>query len=76
MRAEYRSAIFTYSDEQNEIANRVTDEVQTKHFAPKHQDIVTCIEPAGEWYEAEEYHQKYLFKNPSGYQCPTHRLHW
>ncbi|KAK0442310.1 peptide methionine sulfoxide reductase [Desarmillaria tabescens] len=25
---------------------------------------------------AEEYHQLYLFKNPDGYQCPNHRLHW
>ena len=34
------------------------------------------IEPAGEWYSAEEYHQKYLDINPNGYECPTHRLYW
>ena len=38
--------------------------------------IVTQIIEAGPWWEAEEYHQKYLFNNPSGYQCPNHRLHW
>ena len=38
--------------------------------------IVTEILPAGQWWDAEDYHQLYLFKNPSGYQCPTHRLHW
>jgi len=37
--------------------------------------IVTEILPAGQWWNAEDYHQLYLFKNPSGYQCPTHRLH-
>ena len=38
--------------------------------------IVTELVPAGEWWDAEEYHQKYLHKNPTGYQCPNHRLHW
>lgn len=38
--------------------------------------IVTQLVEAGPWWDAEDYHQEYLFKNPSGYQCPTHRLHW
>ncbi|KAL1664791.1 peptide methionine sulfoxide reductase [Schizophyllum commune] len=73
---QYRSAIFTHSPEQEAIAKRVTEEVQAKHFTPKGEKIVTQIVPAGKWWDAEEYHQLYLFKNPSGYQCPTHRLHW
>jgi len=73
---QYRSAIFTNTDEQQTIAERVTKEIQAKYFDPKGQKIVTSIEPAGPWYDAEEYHQKYLFKNTFGYQCPTHRLHW
>ncbi|SJL08354.1 related to Probable peptide methionine sulfoxide reductase [Armillaria ostoyae] len=73
---QYRSAIFTNSPEQEVIAKRVTEEVQTKHFTPKGKTIVTEILEAGPWWDAEEYHQLYLFKNPSGYQCPTHRLHW
>ncbi|KAK3839833.1 MAG: hypothetical protein J3R72DRAFT_468416 [Linnemannia gamsii] len=28
------------------------------------------------WYDAEEYHQKYLDKNPHGYECPSHFLRW
>lgn len=32
---EYRSAIFYHSPEQLEIAKRVTEEVQAKHFTPK-----------------------------------------
>ena len=91
---EYRSAIFYHTPEQKEIAERVTKEVQAKHFDPKGafpsshtrsvllmnavvgEKIVTDIIEAGPWYDAEDYHQEYLFKNPSGYQCPTHRLHW
>ncbi|KAI0059907.1 peptide methionine sulfoxide reductase [Artomyces pyxidatus] len=73
---QYRSAIFFNTPEQETIARRVTAEVQAKHFDPTGKKIVTSIEAAGQWYDAEEYHQEYLFKNPSGYQCPTHRLHW
>ncbi|KAK0478718.1 peptide methionine sulfoxide reductase [Armillaria novae-zelandiae] len=73
---QYRSAIFTNSPEQEAVAKRVTEEVQVSHFTPKGKTIVTEILEAGPWWDAEEYHQLYLFKNPSGYQCPTHRLHW
>lgn len=80
-----------------EIAKRVTDEVQKKHFDPNGLSpfsllhlhavsvhlqmcpgtkIVTELVAAGPWWDAEEYHQKYLYKNPTGYQCPNHRLHW
>ena len=58
------------------IARRVTQEVQEKHFTPKQQKIVTTIEAAGIWYDAEDVHQEYLFKNTDGYQCPTHKEHW
>ncbi|KAI0341139.1 peptide methionine sulfoxide reductase [Trametopsis cervina] len=73
---QYRSAIFYNTPEQLEIAKRVTEEVQAKHFTPKGKKIVTEITAAGQWWDAEAYHQEYLHKNPSGYQCPTHRLHW
>ncbi|KAH9015590.1 peptide methionine sulfoxide reductase [Lactarius pseudohatsudake] len=73
---QYRSAIFFNTPEQEAVARRVTEEVQEKHFTPKGQKIATTIEAAGPWYDAEEYHQEYLFRNPSGYQCPTHKLHW
>ncbi|KAJ7155592.1 peptide methionine sulfoxide reductase [Mycena filopes] len=73
---QYRSAIFTTTPEQAETAKRVTEEVQAKHFTPKGTKIVTSIDGAGPWWDAEKYHQMYLFTNPNGYQCPTHRLHW
>lgn len=52
---QYRSAIFYYSDEQKQIAEQVRNELQPKFDQP----IVTQIEPASEFYEAESYHQKY-----------------
>jgi len=73
---QYRSAIYANSPDQLEVAKQVTAEVQAKHFTPKGERIVTEIVEAGPWYNAEEYHQLYLFKNPNGYECPTHRLHW
>ncbi|THU83666.1 peptide methionine sulfoxide reductase [Dendrothele bispora CBS 962.96] len=73
---QYRSAIFYTTPDQLEAAKRVTAEVQEKHFTPKGQKIATEIVQAGQWWDAEDYHQLYLFKNPTGYQCPTHRLHW
>lgn len=73
---EYRSAIFTFSDEQVQIARRVSAEVQAKHFDPKGQKIVTRIETAGSWRESSASQQQYLLKNPNGYHCRTHKLHW
>jgi len=73
---QYRSTIFFHTPEQEAIARRVTQEVQEKHFTPKGKKIVTTIETGGPWYDAEDYHQEYLFNNPTGYQCPTHKLHW
>ncbi|KAG0231305.1 Peptide-methionine (S)-S-oxide reductase [Actinomortierella wolfii] len=71
---QYRSAIFYHTPEQKEIAERVTAEVKEKHY--KGQTIVTEIKPATAWFDAEEYHQKYLEKNPTGYECPSHFLRW
>ncbi len=64
---QYRSAIFTHSDEQRETATRVKAAVEASGKWKK--KIVTEIVPAGEFYRAEEYHQKYLVKNPGGYTC-------
>jgi Peptide methionine sulfoxide reductase len=50
---EYRSGIYTHSEEQMKIAKEVTEQVQKEHFTPKGQKIVTEIQPAGTWYNAE-----------------------
>lgn len=59
---QYRSALFTMDDTQAAIAENVRDEAQEKHDAP----IVTTIERAGEFYEAEEYHQKFAERTGRG----------
>ncbi|CAG8696528.1 1662_t:CDS:2, partial [Ambispora gerdemannii] len=69
---QYRSAIFYHSLEQKEIAERVTKYVQEKSNNDKdlyqNQKITTEIVDAGTFYNAEDYHQDYLTKNPHGYE--------
>jgi peptide-methionine (S)-S-oxide reductase len=55
---QYRSAIFVNDDEQQEAAVRSKAQEQTRYRKP----IVTQIEPAQPFYEAEDYHQQYLEK--------------
>jgi methionine-S-sulfoxide reductase len=58
----YRSAIFFFDDEQEATARMVLEEVQPSFKQP----IVTQIEPAGSFYEAEGYHQKYAERTGRG----------
>lgn len=58
----YRSAIFYITDAQRDIAEKVRDELQSSYKQP----IVTQIVPAGPFYRAEEYHQKYTEKTGRG----------
>ena len=64
---QYRSAVYTYGDEQLEKAlasQKVFERVlKSKGFS----SITTEIKPAPEFYYAEDYHQQYLGKNPGGY---------
>jgi len=69
--SQYRSGIFYHSPEQEAIARDVTKKVNEKWWKGK---VVTEILPAGEWWDAEDYHQKYLDVNPGGYECPSHFL--
>jgi len=64
---QYRSGIYTYSAEQNNLARQTKEQYQTKLVAADFGDITTEIIAATEFYPAEEYHQQYLAKNPSGY---------
>lgn len=57
---QYRSAIFTLSESQAETARRVREELDQSGRFPS--PIVTEIEEAGVFWEAEEYHQRYLEK--------------
>lgn len=65
---QYRSAIFTHGDEQNKIAKEITDKVSKQWYK---QSVSTEIVPAGQWWDAEDYHQLYLHNNPAGYECPA-----
>lgn len=63
----YRSAIFTTSEEQMQTAKAFLAEQQkSERFAKR--KIVTQVEPAGPFYEAEAYHQDYHLKH--GGACP------
>ena len=64
---QYRSGIYTYSEEQKEIAERTKQEYQQALSAKGHGVITTEIIEAPEFYYAEDYHQQYLAKNPGGY---------
>jgi len=63
--SQYRSAIFTHSDEQREAAEHSKAELARSGRYRK--PIATAIEAAKEFWPAEEYHQEYLTKNPGGY---------
>ena len=64
---QYRSAIYTYSDDQGraaEASKALYDKaLQARGLGP----VTTEIAPAPEFYFAEGYHQQYLAKNPAGY---------
>ncbi|MCI0424687.1 MAG: peptide-methionine (S)-S-oxide reductase MsrA [Actinobacteria bacterium] len=66
---QYRSAIYTTSDEQLDQAKRSRDVYQGVLSSRGFGEITTEIEPLGEYFYAEDYHQQYLGKNPNGYRC-------
>ncbi len=58
----YRSAVFYFDKEQLETAQQVKHEVEPKFDKP----VVTQFAPAGTFYEAEAYHQKYTERTGLG----------
>jgi peptide-methionine (S)-S-oxide reductase len=68
---QYRSAIYTNDDEQLKTALASRSAYQSVLTSAGLDAICTEILSADgvEYYEAEEYHQKYLQKNPNGYDC-------
>jgi len=67
----YRSAIFYKSPEEKKEAEEVIDIVNKSGLYDE--KVVTTLEPFTTFYKAEEYHQDYLKKNPSGYTCHFER---
>ena len=66
---QYRSAVYTHSDEQQRQAESSRDAFQPVLTRAGYGPITTEILPAGPFYVAEDYHQQYLSssKNPNGY---------
>lgn len=62
---QYRSAIFTHSPAQQQVAHEVIAQAAPHYPAP----IVTTVEPAGPYYRAETYHQEYFRHNPAQGYC-------
>ncbi len=61
--SQYRSGIYYNDNNDLEIILKTKDEIQSRY----NKIIVTEIQPLSCFYHAEEYHQKYLQKNPGGY---------
>ena len=76
---QYRSAIYTYDDAQQQAARQSQASYQPRLSAAGYGTITTEILPLDTFYYAEDYHQQYLAKNPGGYcgiggtgvSCPT-----
>lgn len=68
---QYRSAIYTYDETQIEVAEATAEAFGKRLADAGYGDITTEIAPLTQFYYAEDYHQQYLAKNPSGY-CPVH----
>jgi peptide-methionine (S)-S-oxide reductase len=64
---QYRSIVFTRSEEQRRTAEASRASYQEALRRAGYGDITTEIRPAAEFYFAEEYHQQYLARNPNGY---------
>lgn len=65
--SNYRSAIYTQNERQQEAALRTRDVYQQALTAAGFGKITTEIEPLTAYFSAENYHQDYLKKNPDGY---------
>ncbi len=74
MGPSYRSAIYHLNDEQKAVAEQTIADVDASGLWPG--KVVTEVEPAGDFWEAEPEHQDYLVNNPGGYTCHFPRPQW
>lgn len=70
--SSYRSTIFYANEEEKEEAEKFID-IVNKSGRWKN-PVVTTLEPLDKFYPAEENHQDYLQKNPTGYTCHFRRF--
>lgn len=87
---QYRSAIFYHGPEQEKVARDITKKVDEQwwkgkvvtqileggpmHIGKLSDEEISKLPVNSRWYDAEEYHQKYLTRRPGGYECPSHFL--
>ena len=64
---QYRTGIYYVFDEDEPVARACLDELAKQYDKP----LAVELKPLENFYPAEEYHQKYLEKNPGGY-CHIH----
>lgn len=72
--ASYRSAIYYSSETQRQVALDTIADVEASGLWPGR--VVTQVEPAGDFWEAEPEHQDYLQRYPTGYTCHWPRPDW
>jgi len=72
--ASYRSAIYYTTEEQRRVAEDTIADVDASGLWPG--KVVTEVQPAGEFWEAEPEHQDYLLRYPGGYTCHFVRPGW
>ena len=70
----YRSAIYYKSDTQQAEALKTIADVDASGLWPG--KVVTEVEAASDFWEAEVEHQDYLEKSPNGYTCHFPRPEW
>ncbi|HVI25336.1 MAG TPA: peptide-methionine (S)-S-oxide reductase MsrA [Xanthomonadaceae bacterium] len=70
----YRSAIFYTTPEQERVARDTIADVDASGLWPG--KVVTEVQPAGDFWEAEPEHQDYLQHYPTGYTCHFVRPEW
>ena len=64
---QYRSVIFTHSDEQARVARELVGQLTAERVFDR--PIVTAIAPLPDYYPAEAYHQRYFEQHPGQGYC-------
>lgn len=72
--SQYRSAIFYGGEDQKAVALDTIADVEASGIWPG--KVVTEVVAAGEFFEAEDFHQDYLERIPNGYTCHFPRPDW
>ena len=72
--SQYRSAIFYADDSQRQVAKDTIADVEASGLWPG--SVVTEVTPVSDFWEAEDFHQDYLERQPNGYTCHFPRPGW